>query len=60
MNVYNDTFILTEGARMSMLLESLEKERQIGQARQLPYVMTGGTTVKDARLARGCVGRPSG
>jgi len=31
MDIYNDTFILTEGAKMGMLLESLEKERKIGQ-----------------------------
>jgi imidazolonepropionase-like amidohydrolase len=34
MDVYNDTFILSEGARMGMLPESLEKERQIGQAQR--------------------------
>ncbi len=31
MDIYNDTFILTKGAEMGMLPESLEKERQIGQ-----------------------------
>jgi imidazolonepropionase-like amidohydrolase len=31
MDIYNDTFILTEGAKFGMLPESLEKERQIGQ-----------------------------
>ncbi|MDH3647787.1 MAG: amidohydrolase family protein [Gammaproteobacteria bacterium] len=31
MDVYNDTFILEHGAKVGMLPESLEKERQIGQ-----------------------------
>ncbi|MGH9804971.1 MAG: amidohydrolase family protein [Candidatus Acidiferrales bacterium] len=31
MDIYNDTFILSKGAEMGMLPESLEKERQIGQ-----------------------------
>ena len=31
MDIYNDTFILEEGAKVGMLPESLEKERQIGQ-----------------------------
>jgi len=31
MDIYNDTFILREGAKFGMLPESLEKERQIGQ-----------------------------
>jgi len=30
-DIYNDTFILSKGAEMGMLPESLEKERQIGQ-----------------------------
>jgi len=31
MDIYNDTFILSEGEKVGMLPESLEKERQIGQ-----------------------------
>ena len=31
MDIYNDDFILSEGARMGMLPESLEKERSIGR-----------------------------
>ena len=31
MDIYNDDFILSKGAEMGMLPESLEKERQIGQ-----------------------------
>lgn len=31
MDVYNDTYILENGAKVGMLPESLEKERQIGQ-----------------------------
>jgi len=31
MDIYNDDFILSEGARVGMLQESLEKERAIGQ-----------------------------
>jgi imidazolonepropionase-like amidohydrolase len=31
MDIYNDDFILQEGARVGMLPESLEKERKIGQ-----------------------------
>lgn len=31
MDIYNDTFILEQGAKMGMLPESLDKERQIGQ-----------------------------
>ena len=31
MDIYNDTFILSKGAEVGMLPESLEKERQIGQ-----------------------------
>lgn len=31
MDIYNDTFILSEGEKMGMLPESIEKERQIGR-----------------------------
>jgi imidazolonepropionase-like amidohydrolase len=31
MDIYNDDFILSEGAKMGMLPESLEKERKLGQ-----------------------------
>ena len=34
MDIYNDTFILEHGAAVGILPESLEKERQIGQAQR--------------------------
>ena len=34
MDIYNDTYILEHGAEVGMLPESLEKERQIGQAQR--------------------------
>ena len=34
MDIYNDTFILSEGKKFGMLEESLEKERMIGQAQR--------------------------
>ena len=34
MDIYNDTFILTEGKKFGMREESLEKERMIGQAQR--------------------------
>ena len=49
-DVYNDDFILQEGAKMGMLPESLEKERQIGKLQRQNFrrALLGG-----ARLAFG-------
>jgi imidazolonepropionase-like amidohydrolase len=51
MDIYNDDFILSEGAKMGILPESLEKERSIGRAQretfkkavQAGVIMTFGT-----------------
>ena len=44
MDIYNDTFILSEGEKMGMLPESIEKERQIGklQRENFEKAMKGG------------------
>ncbi len=55
MDIYNDTFILSEGEKMGMLPESIEKERQIGKAQRENFQKAWRAGVKMAFGSDGAV-----
>jgi len=55
MDIYNDTFILTEGEKMGMLPESIEKERQIGRLQRENFAKAFKAGVKMAFGTDGAV-----